>query len=1509
MRFQSWSLGKKLVSWFLLVSLVPLVAVSFFSYRSTRGQLRDDALRLLASAANAKTMQVQGHFARMMTDLEQAADDRGNTRFLSSLEYAQRSSGQPAREFVRSYRWALLADEYGADLDNFVQVYGYHDAFLIDSAGNVLFSVRRESDLGTNLVEGVHAGTRFGAACREALETGRPVFSDLELYEPSGGAVAGFLLASLMDTDGERIGLVAFQIPNRRINSIVMDATGMGETFDAYLVGEDLLARSANAFVPGDTTLVKRMDTELTRSWLASRGVDEEDAASNPTRTAITYEGPHGDEVLGLYSELEVGGVSWAIVTEIATAEAFAASGRLRLVFLALLSMTALLVLAAATVIARNIARPVRDLDAASSEVAGGDLGRRLQVRTQDEIGSLAQTFNRMVDSLRESLDDARWKVEYLDQVPSPVVAVDRELKVLFANRAAAELVGRSRDECVGQRCSALFGMKHCDTPDCRMTRCWQAGAARTGETVAAVADGEMPVRYTCGPLRDEQGTIVGGIEFLFDMSAEAEIVALAGKVADGDLAVEIPSRDEDDRLAAAVKHMTASLRASRDEREEQLRHTSALSELKDALQLGTDVAEVAERALRHLCERSGARVGTLYVRQGEELRLVGSHAYTLQEGDPTRFELGSGLVGKAAQEGREVLLEGLAGKSLRLASGLVDAPAAHVLLLPFRFEQDVLGVVELGFLDEPAPEELALLREAGESIGIAVNAATSRTELARMLQQTEAQSHALEAANEELQAQQEELKAANEELQVQEEELRQTNEELEEKAEELGVQGEELRQANDELEEKARMLEEQQRSIRAQNTRIEKARKELEVRAEQLALTSRYKSEFLANMSHELRTPLNSMLILSSLLADNPDKNLTRKQVEYAETVHSSGSDLLVLINEILDLAKIESGTMDLEVAGIDVGALVGAMERSFEPMAGQGEVSLVVDIAEDLPGEFQSDERRLKQVLKNLLSNAFKFTQRGSVTLSVATDGPEVVAFAVTDTGIGIPVQEQQVVFEAFQQVDGSSSRRYGGTGLGLSISREIATLLGGELVVSSAPGEGSTFTLRLPIQPPSTRDEDPEFAAGFVQPVVDDEESLSLSLEIPPADALEPFIDDDRDAIEPGQRTVLLIEDDAGFACGLRDLARERGFRVVVAGDGESGLSLAFDHPPDAVILDIGLPGVDGYTVLERLKADPRTRPVPVHVVSAAVDEKRAIYGGAVAAMEKPVDRGQLARALADLEAFIERSDRQLLLVEDDAIERHALAELLTAEDVRVTEAQTGAEALELLQARKFDCMVLDLGLPGVSGFEVLQEMETRGLDDLPVVVYTGRELTRKETTLLGRRTRAIVVKDVRSPDRLLQETALFLHRVNEDLPKGRPRTTKKVIGDDTDLQGKRLLVVDDDLRNIFALTSVLEARGAEVAFAENGQDGLTALEQDEGIDAVLMDIMMPGMDGYEAMRAIRQIPRLEELPVIALTAKAMRGDRQRCLDAGASDYIAKPVDVSQLLSLLRVWLYER
>jgi len=700
-----------------------------------------------------------------------------------------------------------------------------------------------------------------------------------------------------------------------------------------------------------------------------------------------------------------------------------------------------------------------------------------------------------------------------------------------------------------------------------------------------------------------------------------------------------------------------------------------------------------------------------------------------------------------------------------------------------------------------------------------------------------------------------------------------------------------------------------------------------MEEKAEQLALTSKYKSEFLANMSHELRTPLNSMLILSRQLAENNDENLTEKQVQFAETIHSSGADLLSLINDILDLSKIESGMMGIEVSEISVKEISEQLERSFHQLAQDKNVEFLIERADNLAPTVYTDDKRLQQILMNLLSNAFKFTDEGRVVLGIApapadetyhleslNRASDVVAFSVTDTGIGIPREKQRIIFEAFQQADGTTSRKYGGTGLGLSISREIARLLGGEIRVRSIPGEGSTFTLYLPREyVPAGAASTPgsqsgarvgikEIEAAWTPVESFDSEAIALLSSESAA------ILDDRIEIQSGDRVVLIVEDDISFAGILLDLAREKGFKGLVATSGAMALALAQKYKPAAITLDIRLPDRDGWTVLDRLKHDPETSHIPVHIITVEEERQRALKQGAFNHVQKPVSHEDLGKAFDDIRDFTERHIRKLLVVEDDDVQRMSVVELIGNGDVKTTAVATGEEALNILRDERFDCMVLDLRLPDMSGFELIEKLQTDlGRYDLPIIVYTGKELTRKEELHLKKVADAIIVKEASSPERLLAETALFLHRVEADLPEPKRRMLEKYHRTDPVLAGRKVLVVDDDVRNIFALTSALEAHNMEVVHAENGQEGIDLLQATPGVDAVLMDIMMPEMDGYEAITAIRQMEEFKQLPIIALTAKAMKADRDHCLEVGASDYISKPLDIDQLLSLLRVWLY--
>jgi CheY-like chemotaxis protein/nitrogen-specific signal transduction histidine kinase len=707
-----------------------------------------------------------------------------------------------------------------------------------------------------------------------------------------------------------------------------------------------------------------------------------------------------------------------------------------------------------------------------------------------------------------------------------------------------------------------------------------------------------------------------------------------------------------------------------------------------------------------------------------------------------------------------------------------------------------------------------------------------------------------------------------------------------------------------------------------------------LQERAEQLALSSKYKSEFLANMSHELRTPLNSLLILAKLLAENAEQNLTEKQVEFASTIHQAGADLLSLINDILDLSKVEAGKMEVNATEVPLADIRDYVERTFRPLAEEKGLELNVEVSgANVPPTIQTDEQRLQQVLKNLISNAVKFTEAGGVTMRIETAPPDlafltpslaeadsVIAFSVIDSGIGIAEDKLRLIFEAFQQADGTTSRKYGGTGLGLSISREIARLLGGEIRVTSEPGIGSTFTLYLPA---SFAHRDDALGIAELEERLDvlvrEGEELvgngAALLTPPPVHDLDPAmllpseIADDREDVQEGDRVVLVVEDDVSFARTVLDTARERGFKGIVALRGDVGLALAHEYRPDAIVLDMQLPVMNGWDVLEHLKRHPSTRHIPVHIVSAVDgDRTSALRAGAVAYLEKPLAKDSLETMLGEISSFLERDVRRLLVVEDDETERSSIVELVGSDDVEITAVGSAEEALSALQSQQFDCMVLDLKLPETTGFKLLEQLKRdEQFAKLPVIVYTGKDLTRREETRLKKYAETIIVKDARSPERLLDETSLFLHRVEARLPQAKRRMLEQLHSTEGVFNGKKVLIVDDDVRNVFALTSVLEANGMDVVFAENGRDGIETLREHPDVDLVLMDIMMPEMDGYETMQAVRQMPEFRQLPIISLTAKAMKGDRERSIESGASDYITKPVDTDQLLSLMRVWLY--
>jgi signal transduction histidine kinase/CheY-like chemotaxis protein len=774
-----------------------------------------------------------------------------------------------------------------------------------------------------------------------------------------------------------------------------------------------------------------------------------------------------------------------------------------------------------------------------------------------------------------------------------------------------------------------------------------------------------------------------------------------------------------------------------------------------------------------------------------------------------------------------------------------------------------------------------------------------------------------------------EQSQSLTKELQSQQEELKETNDRLEQQAQNLQNsermlkhQQEELQRTNEELQEKAKQLSEQMRQVEYKNREVEQAKAALEEKAEQLALSSRYKSEFLANMSHELRTPLNSLLILAKLLADNVGNNLTSKQIDYAQTIYSAGTDLLSLINDILDLAKIESGTITLDIAPEHFPALGDFVERTFRQVAHDKGLEFAVEIGPDLPAVIHTDEKRLQQILKNLLSNAFKFTEHGSVTLrvSAATSGwtlghahleavSQAVAFAVTDTGIGIPENKQRVIFEAFQQADGTTSRRYGGTGLGLSISRELARLLGGEIRVDSTPGKGSTFTLYLPLvhEPAEFEARSPGASGGDARPALAKWSNASLGLKMGTATRVQSRVSDDRDDIQPGDRVVLIVEDDARFAATLLDVVRESGFKGVVALDAATALSLVRELAPNAITLDLKLPDMDGWAVLDLLKRNPETRHIPVSVISVEEKIHKCLQMGALQAVRKPAARETLQEMLVKMRKVIEYEIRRLIVVDGNEVERAAITEALRGEGVQISAYAEGKQAIDALRNSQFDCMVLGPTLRDMNAVDLIKRVvQSKTAPDLPFVMYQADGAGGAYQDGLGKVAELVVLKSAPTVEAILEETTLFLHQTVEDLPTYKRQLLTGGYKATPELAGKKVLIVDDDIRNIFALTGALEQHGMTVLDAENGKDGIETLKNNPDVDVVLMDVMMPELDGYDTIRIIRGLEEFGDLPIIAVTAKAMKGDREKCIDAGASDYISKPVNVEQLLSLMRVRL---
>jgi HAMP domain-containing protein/CheY-like chemotaxis protein/signal transduction histidine kinase len=1160
-----------------------------------------------------------------------------------------------------------------------------------------------------------------------------------------------------------------------------------------------------------------------------------------------------------------------------------------------------------------NLTAQVRNIAEVTTAVARGDLSRKITVDVKGEILELKNTINTMVDQLRAFASEVTrvarevgTEGELGGQADVPGVAGTWKDLTDSVNVMAANLTSQVRGIVKVVTAVADGNLRQ------KLTVAAKGEVAALAETINNMTDtlgtfaeqvtnvarevgvegrlgGQANVPGAAGTWKD----LTGNVNLLAaNLTTQVRAIAeVATAVTKGDLtrSIQVDARGEVAELKDNINTMIDNLRATTDRNQEQDWLKTNLAKFTGMLQGQRDLVTVGKMLLSELSPLVEAQQGAIYqLERGEAgergdagdprmLRLLAGYAQ--RPAQPQGIELGVGLVGQAAAEKQRILLTDVPPNYTEIHSSLGAAHPKSILVLPVLFEGETMAVIELAALRPFTNTHLAFLDQLTQSIGVVLNTieATMRTE------------------NLLLQSQQ-----LTTELQTRQIELQRTNEELASKAKQLADQNAEVERKNKE---------------------VEHARRALEEKAAELALTSKYKSEFLANMSHELRTPLNSILILGQQLGENVAGNLTTKQVEFAKNIHSAGTDLLTLINDILDLSKIESGTVTVEPEEITFGSIRDSAHRTFHHIAETKGLVFNVDIDPTLPRTLMTDSKRLQQILKNLLSNAFKFTAQGHVTMNArnvtsgwSPDHPVLsaagaaVAFTVTDTGIGIAPEKQKLIFEAFQQADAGTSRKYGGTGLGLAISRELANLLGGEIRLSSRPGEGSTFTLYLPLSYRGpARDASAQVqTAATAAPAVPHQGPFTIPvLSVVKVDERVP---DDREDIQPGDSVLLIVEDDPHFARILLDIARGKGFRGVVAQRGQQALELVRELRPTAVTLDVFLPDMLGWTVLNNLKLDPSTRHIPVQMLSVEEERQHGLSHGAFSYLVKPATTDELEAALDSLKKYVARHVKRLLVIEDDARERSSIVELLADDDVDITAVGSGKEALESLHAGLFDCCVLDLRLPDMTGFELLERIQAdQSISGVAIVVFTGKELSPGEETRLRTMAKSIVLKDVQSPERLFDETSLFLHRVIADLPEDKQRMVERLHRSGEVLSGRKVLVVDDDARNIFALTTILENQEMEVLSATNGRQAIELLKTTPDVSVVLMDIMMPEMDGYETMREIRKAPELRTLPILALTAKAMKGDREKCLEAGASDYIAKPVNTDQLLSLLRVWLY--
>ncbi|MCF8303539.1 MAG: response regulator [Bacteroidales bacterium] len=1443
--------GKALLIWFLIISFIPLATVSYINYLNAFKGLTIVAEKSLVTTSNLRVEYINTFFEKVLNSLELQSNLKSNADLLEKLSAEFRNSESTLDEYVNSDGWKNLTREKHTELEKIRLTRNFYDIVFIDQRGNILFSLQHNNDLGTNIYRSKYSDSKFAQTARKILDDGETLFSDLERYAPADSTITGMFGRPITRPDGERIGMIGIQIRMDELNKIIQEDVGLGETGVAYIIGEDLLMRSSTRFRNDSVILSKRVNHDHAMNWLRYRKLgfyDSKDVSIDTTAAmekVKSYATTDGTWVYGIY----------------------------------------------------------RNIDSLKG------LGVNWAIIEEIDLYEAFAYTRKLLNTVIISLIITAVIVFFISIfITSRFVTPLKRLSAWAKEVSKGELIEKDvrvpKNE-VGEMVDAFNNLV------IRLK-----GVAEVSQLMAK-GDFSRTVDE-----RSKNDVMAKSMNQMIE--SFKSVVRQANTIAQGDYSTNVVPRSDKDTLGVALYEMTKTLRENAKEIRNRDWLKTGLGELNDRMSGKKDIETLTQEIITFLVSYTKSDLGLLYLSENEStLKLTASYAFYDRYNKFTEIHYGEGLVGQAAKQQEPIEYNKQKGEVPKLNTGVEEQTPTHFVIHPIQYEGKLIGVMQLGSTSEYSDLEKTFLENGMGNIGIAINSAQAHTRLQQLLKQTQDQ-------KERLQVQQEELRQTNEELAEQTKALKVSEETLQNQKEELSV-------INEELEERTKALERERDNVNKKNRQLKQAQEEVEKKARDLEMASKYKSEFLANMSHELRTPLNSILVLSQVLIDNKENNLSEKQIEYAKTINTSGSDLLNLINEILDLSKIESGKIEIHSDIIDLSQFKKEIERSFHPIITSKGLKFDLKMKQDVPARVESDSQRMHQIIRNLLSNAVKFTEKGRITFTIfkpakntqfkqkALKDKNVVGFSVSDTGIGISTDKQEVIFDAFQQGDGTTNRKFGGTGLGLTISRSFAELLGGEIHLESEVGKGTTFTLFIPDKLPSAEEqEEKESTILKAQPVKTGEEKSQLEQEDKggqkeqgdtgaETDQQEvetrKEIHDDRRNIKEGDRFVLIIENEASLIRKIYDEAKQRQFKCMIANDGETGIHYADYYKPSAIILNTDLPGISGWDVMKRLVVNPQTMHIPVYLMTNKDENLEAMKMGAVGTSVKPIDDEAINNALDKLEDIIFKSVKKILIVDDEAIIRKSVENLVAGKDVQTISVASGQEAIDALGNETIDCIILDLGLEDMSGFDVLEKVKKDNTySDIPVIIYTGQDLTKEEEQTLQKYADSIIIKGARSPERLLAETTLFLHRVEANLPKSKQEMLHMVYDRDAIFKNKKVLVVDDDMRNVFAISSVLEPKGLTVLVGKNGREGVDKLKENPDVDLVLMDIMMPEMDGYEAMREIRKMKQYANLPIIALTAKAMREDRDKCIEAGANEYLAKPFDTDKLLSLLRVWLYK-